>query len=239
MLVRCGIEHRERFEIERGIHGFSSLFITLRGEYTYSAENITKTVLPYEPIVFKEGSSFVKKVISPIDFIIVTPRYFSHHAGSWLTYEQEDLPRLKSSIDHLKNAIKEDSPEHIKEHFYNDIILTAKASAEKIRHHRAQPAYDYIRDHLGEKFSLSQLSQMNNCSVQTLIGEFKKHYGKTPNRVITDLRIQKAKELLSATDCSISQIAEDCGFDNVYYFSNAFKKETGISPLHFRQNTIL
>ena len=76
---------------------------------------------------------------------------------------------------------------------------------------------------------------MNNCSVQTLIGEFKKHYGKTPSRVITDLRIQKAKELLSATDCSISQIAEDCGFDNVYYFSNAFKKETGMTPSAYRK----
>ena len=57
---------------------------------------------------------------------------------------------------------------------------------------------------------------------------FKKHYQKTPTEYITHFRIEKAKDLLINTDFSIGQIANLCGYENVYYFSNVFKKEIGI-----------
>jgi len=55
----------------------------------------------------------------------------------------------------------------------------------------------------------------------------------TPIKYITMLRMEKAKELLITGHYKVSEIAGMCGFENVYYFSNVFKKHEGISPKNY------
>ena len=62
---------------------------------------------------------------------------------------------------------------------------------------------------------------------------FIQKYGVSPSRYVTNLKIARAIELLFTGRFSISQIADKLGFDNVYYFSNFFKKETGVSPTEY------
>ena len=45
--------------------------------------------------------------------------------------------------------------------------------------------------------------------------------------------IDYAKELLVTNHQSVAKIAEMCGFSNTYYFSNVFKKQTGVSPSQY------
>ena len=52
----------------------------------------------------------------------------------------------------------------------------------------------------------------------------------SPNRLVTDMRIGYAKELLVTSRYSVGEIATLSGFENVYYFSSVFKKKTGFSP---------
>ena len=55
---------------------------------------------------------------------------------------------------------------------------------------------------------------------------------------ITGERMKIAKHLLIGTTYTISEIAERCGFDNVYYFSNSFKQQTGMSPSEYLKQYI-
>jgi two-component system response regulator YesN len=56
---------------------------------------------------------------------------------------------------------------------------------------------------------------------------------------LTDIRIQRAKELLQSTNAKIKQIGEAVGYSNIYYFSRVFKNKTGITPVLYRkQNRI-
>lgn len=67
---------------------------------------------------------------------------------------------------------------------------------------------------------------------------FKKQTGKTPLDYITEKRISQAKRLLDmkyTSDISIKYIAALVGFDDPYYFSNVFKKYTGISPSNWQK----
>ena len=73
-------------------------------------------------------------------------------------------------------------------------------------------------------------------SKQGLILAFKRSVGKTPIEYLNYVRLQNGKELLKNTDNSVGEIAELCGFSNVYYFSNIFKNHIGISPNMFRKN---
>lgn len=74
-----------------------------------------------------------------------------------------------------------------------------------------------------------KLSSSHFCKLFTDI------YGISPGRYLQLIRISKAKDFLTTGDFTVSEIAELTGFSSVYYFSKAFKKETGISPSQYTE----
>ena len=62
---------------------------------------------------------------------------------------------------------------------------------------------------------------------------FIKKLGVSPIKYIIQLKINHACDLLHSKRCSITQVSELCGYDNVYYFSRQFKEYTGTSPAIF------
>ena len=63
---------------------------------------------------------------------------------------------------------------------------------------------------------------------------FKQSTGLPPGQYQIQIRLNKARRLLLNTPLSISDIAEQLGFESIYYFSRLFKKKTGLSPLKWR-----
>lgn len=66
---------------------------------------------------------------------------------------------------------------------------------------------------------------------------FKARTGISPEQYIMRLRIGKAKELLSSSGATVTEIASHIGVGDVYYFSKMFKKSEGISPTEYRKMT--
>ena len=64
---------------------------------------------------------------------------------------------------------------------------------------------------------------------------FTKHFGVSPKQYIIDLRIQKAKQLLTEDAISISAISETCGSSSPYHFCRLFKQHVGITPSEYRK----
>ncbi len=81
--------------------------------------------------------------------------------------------------------------------------------------------------------NVSQYAKMCHLSVSRFHHIFKECTDKSPIEYINDIRIKRAKELLSNTNLSMSEIAEISGFCNQNYFSRVFKKSVGISPKRF------
>jgi AraC-like DNA-binding protein len=65
---------------------------------------------------------------------------------------------------------------------------------------------------------------------------FKRITGESPNQYHLNLRLNRAKELLTSTVLNINEIADHTGFDSVFYFSKLFKKKTGVSPKYYRRD---
>ncbi len=65
---------------------------------------------------------------------------------------------------------------------------------------------------------------------------FISHLGTTPKQHILDLRIQKAKSLLTDTPLTVTAISESCGFSSIYHFSREFKKKNGITPSQYAES---
>ena len=102
------------------------------------------------------------------------------------------------------------------------------------------PAIDY----LAKNFSLSNLtneSLAEKCNISEVYFRrlFFEQYKVTPKQYIIDLRINKAKQLLTDGFLKIGAISESCGFSNPYHFCRVFKEKTGLTPTEFmKQNKI-
>lgn len=68
---------------------------------------------------------------------------------------------------------------------------------------------------------------------------FTNYYNMSPKQFLIDIRINKAKQLLSEGAMKINVIASNCGFSNQYHFCRIFKEKTGLTPTEYmKQNTI-
>lgn len=101
---------------------------------------------------------------------------------------------------------------------------------------KAAAAEEYIRAHYGRPaLSLSDVCRATGTSTSHFCTLFKKHTDKTFVEYLTELRIEKAKELFRSSDLRSYEIAESVGYTDPHYFSLIFKKITGSSPSAYRE----
>jgi two-component system, response regulator YesN len=93
---------------------------------------------------------------------------------------------------------------------------------------------EYIRDHISENISLDQMALVAQVSPFYLSKLFKEEKGETFINYISDLRLEKAKQMLTTTTTTIKEISTDIGYNDQNYFSKLFKNKFGISPTEFR-----
>ncbi len=99
----------------------------------------------------------------------------------------------------------------------------------------ARLALSYLHRHYATAFRLCDVAACCNCSVRTLSSTFRRVTGTTPVAYAEDLRMEKAKKLLSETDFSITEVACFCGYENSNYFTRRFSARFGLSPTEYRK----
>jgi len=94
----------------------------------------------------------------------------------------------------------------------------------------------YIVEHYHDShLSLQKVASYVGVSASHLSKVFSQETKQTLTEFITQTRIQKAMELLKTTHCKTFEIANDIGYQDQHYFSNIFKKATGMTPIEFRK----
>ena len=102
-----------------------------------------------------------------------------------------------------------------------------------------EKTYGYIRKNFANpELNMKELSALTDTEIHKLNNMFKEKYGIPCWQYVMSVRFDTACNLLKATDYSVSDIAQMCGFSDPYYFSKAFKKAIGKTPLEFRKNKI-
>lgn len=95
-----------------------------------------------------------------------------------------------------------------------------------------------IDAHLFLQVGVEELARKTNLSVSSFKREFTKLYNDTPANYIRTKRLEKAAELLLASDQRITDIAFDCGFNDLANFTKSFHDKFTLSPTQYRQNRI-
>lgn len=125
------------------------------------------------------------------------------------------------------------------ERFYNRQFITREKANHQMLDRLEKLLTDYFNsDDLISKGlpTVQYIAEKLNVSPSYLSGLLRVLTGQNTQQHIHDKLIAKAKEKLSTTDLSISEIGYELGFEHSQSFSKLFKSKTNVSPLEFRQS---
>ena len=91
-----------------------------------------------------------------------------------------------------------------------------------------------IEANLFSPASVEELAQKNNLSVSSFKREFKKLYNDSPANYIKNKRLERAAELLLVSEERITDIAFDCGFNDLANFTKSFHDKYDTTPSNYR-----
>lgn len=83
--------------------------------------------------------------------------------------------------------------------------------------------------------SVEQLADELGISLYHFIRLFSAVFGETPHQYQIRIKLDKAKYLLAATDCSVTQVCMEIGYSSVGSFSDLFSRRVGMAPSAYRR----
>jgi len=166
-----------------------------------------------------------------VDFYMLLRKYLMDRidGADWLIGEIGDLhyalQRLKDGGDAV-NLLHKQITTVIGYLKQNDGV-PAKDVLEEIKR--------YMTANLQEPISLQSIAERYYINPTYFSRRFKEKFGQSYSDFLSELRMSKAAEWLKVTELKVQDIAEMVGYDGANYFSYAFRKWSGLSPVEYRQ----
>jgi two-component system response regulator YesN len=175
-------------------------------------------------------SNLIKNYIL-VDIIVAVAKLIKEWGGDI----EQILPEL-NSIESILMKVK--TSENLKDQAFQ-IISSALAFRDTRtnaqRDKLIRQAKEHIKAHyMDADLSLNDVAALVNLSPSHFSVVFAQETDQTFKDYLTSIRIQKAKELLRTTSLKAADISFKVGYNDPHYFSSAFKKNTGFSPVEFR-----
>jgi len=193
------------------------------------------------------------------DFLWNTPlakkikqyEYFSYATNEALFLSDKEETMMNGIVENIRNEYRANIDKFSQDviiaqlellftyaqRFYERQFITRKITNHKILERLEKVLDDYFRneDLLSKGLPTVQfVADSLNISVKYLGSLLKQLTGQTTQQHIHEKLIEKAKEKLSTSELSVSEIAYELGFEHSQSFSKLFKSKTRQSPLEFR-----
>lgn len=179
--------------------------------------------------------------------------FFDYSVNEALFLSEDEELKMKQIIENIKQEYQsniDQFSQHIiisqletlfnySQRFYQRQFITRK----KVIHQFLERLENFLSDYFEGKNIIEHglptvqlLSEKLNISPQYMRAMLKSLTGQTTQQIIHEKLIEKAKERLSTTELTISEIAYELGFEHPQSFNKLFKTKTNISPLEFRNS---
>lgn len=232
-------------------HNHFEIYFITRGNCCYFIENKVYHLLPGDVILVPEGimhnteyqnTVYTRKLISCSEYFI--PKSVKPILSSLLYLYRN--PDIVESIEQIFSKIEEEyshkdslSEEILRCYVHMLFFLMVRHPNRFIppqeEKHYIDDAIDYLQNNYTSEISLQDISSRYFVSPEHFSRVFKQKTGYNVSEYLNILRLQKAESLLKQlTTAPITEIAEDCGFNDSNYFSVKFKKLYGMSPKKFQ-----
>lgn len=176
----------------------------------------------------------------------VTLELLSYNAMELLIIFQEfsreyQIPQYQELLAPLADLKELKEINSIKE--FNDFFCSLFAQLGAYAQRNTQPTIlnilseikSCIEEEYSRNLTLTYFSEKYHLTKEYLSKQFKEQYAYSIYEYLLSYRMEKAKELLSATDMKIQSVSDHVGYTDTNYFSKAFKTYCGISPREYRQ----
>ena len=162
-----------------------------------------------------------------------------------VTFSEEHAQKIKHIFSEFVNEYKQNDR-------FTSLLLNAKLSELLICIYRACPenysdvsennyrklifdAQHYVHNNFRKPITLESVCRNFFANEYYFSSKFKEYTGVPFKKYLINLRLVDAKQQLLSTNKAITQIAKDCGFNDVSNFIRTFQSKENISPLQFRK----
>ena len=151
----------------------------------------------------------------------------------------EDLQWLLDRMVQEQKLMEPGFEQILNSSFFILITLVSRAFSEKITFTQRREAdfahtVAYMQTHYAQPLRIPQLAQMAHLSERQFNRRFKSIYHVSPSQFLVQLRMNRACILLEESGLNISEIAMECGFSDINYFSSSFRAMFGKSASQYR-----
>lgn len=168
-------------------------------------------------------------------------------ANEYLLFHSDEM---KDRLDFYFRTILEETEnsqkdyEKVCQNLLNILVVHlsryASSSVEIFPFHKMESrecsrAKRYIDSSFQENITLDKLAEIAQINKYYFSHTFTETYGISPMNYLTQKRIFTSQELLTSTDMSLAQIAQQCGFSSSSYFTQCFRKSCGMTPTAYRK----
>jgi AraC-like DNA-binding protein len=116
-----------------------------------------------------------------------------------------------------------------------DLAAAVQAPVVTGQQRGVSAAVEYIRQHFTEPLKVTRVAKVAGFTPNYFSELFKQREGKTFRAYVLDLRIERARELLSSTNLPVTRVARLSGFNSLEYFARVFRRTTRATPLAYRK----
>jgi len=175
-------------------------------------------------------SNLIKNYIF-VDFVLATAKLVTELGG--------EIDKIIPELNSIEGTLaKIDSLEQLREQAYQilSIGLAFRDSKPNGQYKNLiRQAKEYLEQHFTDpELGLNEVATHVNLSASHFSVIFSQETDQTFKEYLTEIRLNKAKELLRMTSFRSADIAYQVGYNDPHYFSSVFKKNTGFSPIEFR-----
>ncbi len=242
-------------------HPFSELFYVVHGSGTFIAEGMEFSVGKNDMVIINPHVQHTEKSLytTPLEYIVLgidglafsfeqiasaqdrmlmqtasgdVYKYNTHNSYvyAYLNIMLEEITKKEENYE----AVCQNLLEVILLCMLRNNNLSIIQSSNILLNRECAQIKNYLDANYAENITLDTLASFSHMNKYYIGHAFTKYMGVSPITYLLQKRIEEGKSLLSSTSHSISQIATSLGFSSQSYFSQAFKKATGKTPIQYR-----
>lgn len=233
---------------EQLVYRYNSTFIIRSGDITFTAKNVYErsgyvSDTPRENILIKFTDCMVDDLMETLgfkDFSAFHSKYPSIHLEK---HAQKKILPIIQEIEDEWNSYNTYSELILKGLLHKLILLGLQEgtvneqtpSIQETKQYYLNSAIHYVKANLRDNPSLEETAGYVNISVSYLSKIFMDYLHTPFSSFVLNEKIQYAQKLLMESNMSMKEIAKEAGFSSSAYFSDCFKRMTGLPPLRFRK----
>ena len=244
-------------------HPFSELFYVVNGQGTFIAEDIEFPVKKNDMVIINPHVRHTEKSLpgAPLDYIVLGIEGLSFAFEKIVAARSGESAQAPSGTVSKYNVSKtnvctclnlmleevsrqEEDYETVCQNLLEVLLISMLRSGSlsvvpdnsRLLNRECTQIKNYLDANYSETITLDSLAALTHMNKYYLAHTFTKYVGLSPINYLLQKRIQEGKCLLESTSYSIAQISDLLGFSSQSYFSQAFRKATGMTPMQYRKH---